>query len=180
MAEFDSPAAIMHAAEKTRDAGYRWFDCHVPFPVHGLDRAMGVRPTVLPIFVFFGGLTGAVMGAILQWYTNAVGFDFWLIVPVRGYEFLISGKPFLSGQVYPIVMFEMTILFSAFAAVGGMFIFNGLPKLYHPTLKSRRFARATNDRFFLVLEAKDPNFVRADAEALLQSMSPLSIEALES
>jgi hypothetical protein len=179
MAEFDSPAAIMAAAKQVRDAGYRWWDCHTPFPVHGLDKAMGIKPTILPILVFFGGLTGATLGFILQWFTNATAFDFWLIVPVRGYDFFVSGKPDLSGPVYPIVMFELTILLSAFAAVGFMLLLNGLPRLYHPLFRSDRFARVTDDRFFLVIEARDPRFSRTRTEELLASLDPLSIEYVE-
>jgi hypothetical protein len=179
MAEFDSPAAIYHAAERVRAEGYRWWDCHTPFPVHGLDKAMGVKPTILPILVFFGGLTGTVLGAVLQWFTNAESFDIWALVWVRGYDFLISGKPFASIPAWIPVMFELTILLSALGAVGWMLLLNGLPRLYHPTLKSERFARATNDRFFLVIEARDPKFTRSRTETLLQSLDPLSVEALE-
>ncbi|MDY7110408.1 MAG: DUF3341 domain-containing protein [Planctomycetota bacterium] len=179
MAEFDSPAAILRAAQRTRAEGYRWFDCHTPFPVHGLDKAMGVKPTILPILVFFGGMTGVILGVILQWFTNATSFDFWLIVPVRGYDFLISGKPLASVPAWIPVVFEMTILLAATGCVGWMLLLNGLPWLNHPTLKSPRFARATNDRFFLVIEARDPNFVRRRTETFLETLRPLSIEALE-
>jgi hypothetical protein len=179
MAEFDTPAAIFHAARRAREAGYRWFDCHTPFPVHGLDKAMGIKPTILPILVFLGGATGVVLGVILQWFTNAMSFDFWLIVPVRGYDFLISGKPLASVPAWIPVIFEMTILLAALGCVGWMFLLNGLPWLHHPTLKSPRFARATNDRFFLVIEARDPKFVRRHTEMFLETLRPLSIEALE-
>ena len=127
MAEFDSPAAIMHAAEKVRDSGYRWWDCHTPFPVHGLDKAMGIKPTWLPLFVFMAGATGAIIGLILQWFTNASGFDFWALVPVRGYEFMISGKPEFSLPASVPVIFELTILLAATSCVGLMLVFNGLP-----------------------------------------------------
>ncbi len=179
MAEFDTPAAIMHAAEKVRDSGYRWWDCHTPFPVHGLDKAMGIKATWLPLFVFGAGVTGALLGIVLQWFTNASGFDFWALVPVRGYEFLISGKPTFSLPASVPVIFELTILLSATSCVGLMLFFNGLPRFYHPTLKSERFRRVTDDRFFLVLEARDPLFTRTKARSLLESLDPLSIEALE-
>jgi hypothetical protein len=179
MAEFDSPAAIFHAAQRARAEGYRWFDCHTPFPMHGLDRAMGIKPTILPVLVFFGGATGVVLGVLLQWFANATSFDFWLIVPVRGYDFLVSGKPLASVPDWIPVVFEMTILLAALACVGWMLLLNGLPWLHHPTLKSPRFARATDDRFFLVIEARDPKFVRRQTEAFLQTLGPLSIEALE-
>ena len=179
MAEFDSPADIMEAAKRTRDAGYRWFDCHTPFPVHGLDKAMGVKPTILPILVFFGGLTGAVIAFVLQWFTNATSFDFWFLVPVRGYDFLVSGKPMLSVPAWIPVMFEMTVLLAATGCVGWMLLFNGLPRFYHPTLKHPRFARVTDDRFFVVIEAKDPNFSRQRTEEFLQSLNPIIVDELK-
>lgn len=182
MAEFETPASLMHAAEKVRDAGYRWWDCHTPFPVHGLDGAMGIKPTILPVLVFFGGLTGTLLGAFLQWFTNASSFDMFSGIPgiwVRGYEFMISGKPYSSFPTWIPVMFEMTVLLSALGAIGWMLLLNGLPRLYHPVFKSQRFARATDDRFFIVIESRDPKFVRSKAEAFLKSLEPASIEALE-
>jgi hypothetical protein len=179
MAEFDTPAAIYAAATRVRAEGYRWWDCHVPFAVHGLDKAMGVRPTILPVLVFFGGLTGTIAGTLLQWFTNAKSFDIWALVMVRGYDFLVSGKPFASVPAWIPVIFELTILLSALGAVGWMLLLNGLPWLYHPTLKSERFARATDDRFFIVIEARDPKFARRKTEAFLESLDPLSVELLE-
>ena len=83
LAEFETPTAIYSAAERVRDAGYRWWDCHTPFPVHGLDRAMGIRPTILPWLVFGAGATGTTIGFILQWFTNATSFNLWAFVWVR-------------------------------------------------------------------------------------------------
>jgi hypothetical protein len=177
MAEFDSPADILDAAERVRAAGYRWWDCCTPFPVHGLDKAMGIRPTLLPWLVFFGGATGTTIALILQAFTNASSFDFWLIVPVRGYDFLISGKPLNSLPAWIPVIFEMTVLLAALGCVGWLLLLNGLPRLYHPLFKSERFARATDDRFFLVIEARDPMFYRDETEDLLRSFDPISIEA---
>ena len=179
MAEFDTPAAIFAAAKRVRAEGYRWWDCHTPFAVHGLDTAMGVRPTILPVLVFISGVTGAAIGTLLQWFTNAQSFDMWALVMVRGYDFMISGKPFASVPAWIPVIFELTILLSALAAVGLMLLLNGLPWLYHPTLKSERFARATDDRFFVVIEARDPKFARRKTEAFLESLAPLSVEVLE-
>ncbi|MHC4421076.1 MAG: DUF3341 domain-containing protein [Planctomycetota bacterium] len=179
LAEFETPAAIFSAAERVRDAGYRWWDCHTPFPVHGLDRAMGIRPTILPWLVMACGLGGATFGFLLQWFTNATSFDMWALVWVRGYDFLISGKPLLSGAVYPIVMFELTVLFSALGCVVLLILLNGLPWLYHPCFKSERFGRATDDRFFIAIESRDPLFYRARTEAFLQSLGPAAVEELE-
>jgi hypothetical protein len=108
MAEFTSPAAIFHAAEKVRAAGYRWWDCHVPFPVHGLDKAMGVRPTILPIVVFFGGMTGTIVAVALQILTNSTNVQLPFIF-LNGYAFLVSGKPLISGPAFVPVAFELTM-----------------------------------------------------------------------
>ncbi|MHC4080192.1 MAG: DUF3341 domain-containing protein [Planctomycetota bacterium] len=179
LAEFETPVAIYEAAERVRDAGYRWWDCHTPFPVHGLDKAMGIRPTILPWIVLACGLGGTTFGFLLQWFTNATSFDMWALVWVRGYDFLISGKPALSGAVYPVVMFELTVLFSAVGCVLVLMLLNKLPWLYHPLFKSRRFLRATDDRFFIVIESRDPLFYRGKTEEFLASLGSTAVEELE-
>ena len=179
LAEFETPAAINEAAKRVRDEGYRWWDCHTPFPVHGLDKSMGVRDTILPWLVFGAGLTGATIGFVLQWFTNATSFDVWMLVWIRGYDFLVSGKPMLSGAVYPIVMFELTILLAAVGCVVMMFGLNKLPMLYHPVFKSDRFRRASDDRFFIVIEARDPKFYRVKTEAFLDALGATAVEELE-
>ncbi len=179
MAEFDTPDAIMNAARRVHEAGYKWFDCHTPFPMHGLDKAMGVRPTILPIIVFFLGLAGACAGVILQTFTNSASFKIWALVWVQGYDFFISGKPMVSGEAFVPITFELTVLLAAVGCFLILLAMNKLPMWYHPTLKSARFARATDDRFFVVIEAKDPQYSRERTEALLRSLEPLSIEALE-
>ncbi len=179
LAEFETPAAIVAAATRVRDAGYRWWDCHTPFAVHGLDKAMGIQPTILPWLVMGAGLTGATLGFVLQWFTNAASFDIWALVWVRGYDFLVSGKPPLSGSVYPVVMFELTVLLSAVGCVVCLLLLNKLPMLYHPCLKNERFLRATDDRFFIVIEARDPKFYRNKTEAFLQSLGATAVEAME-
>ncbi|MCA9290728.1 MAG: DUF3341 domain-containing protein, partial [Phycisphaerales bacterium] len=135
--------------------------------------------TILPIIVFFAGLTGTVVGIVLQWFTNAVGLKFWALVPVIGYDYLISGKPAWSIPANIPVIFELTILLAACTCVFGMLFLNRLPQWYHPTLKSERFRRVTDDRFFLVIEARDPLFFRQKTAALLSSLHPLSLEELE-
>lgn len=179
MAEFETPAQIMHAAEAVHDAGYKAWDCHTPFPVHGLDKAMGVKPTILPVLVFACGSVGLALGFLLQWFTNASSLEVWFFGIVRGYEYLISGKPMVSLPAWIPVMFELTILLSALATVGLMLVLNGLPRLSHPLFKSVRFARVTDDRFFVVIEARDPKFDPSATQALLESLNPSSIEVLE-
>lgn len=178
-AQFGTPAGIYQAAEKVRDAGYKWFDCHVPFPVHGLDKAMGVQYTILPVLVFFGGLTGMLLAIFLQVFTNSLELDIWAIVPVVGYQFEVSGKPLISAPAFVPVMFELTVLLSALTTAGGMLALNKLPCLYHPVLKSPKMKRITDDKFVLVIEARDPNFKRADTEAFLESLKPERIVELE-
>ncbi|MCH2140633.1 MAG: DUF3341 domain-containing protein [Phycisphaerales bacterium] len=178
-AQFTTPAAIYDAASKVRSAGYRWFDCHVPFPVHGLDKAMGVQYTILPVIVFFGGMTGTMLAIFLQVFTNSLELNLWAIVPVVGYQFEVSGKPLISAPAFVPVMFELTVLLSALTTVGGMLFLNKLPCLYHPILKSRKMKRITDDRFVLVIEAADPQFSRSKTEAFLESLDPERIVELE-
>ena len=166
--EFDKVDELLAAARQVRDAGYTKWDVHTPFVIHGLDAAMGVRPTKLPFLVFAGGLTGTAVGIGLQWFTNA--FD---------YPFLISGKPTFSLPANIPVAFETTILLAALSALVGMLAFNRLPQLFHPLHPSRRFKRATDDRFFISVEAADPLFDRERTRALLVSLGGSEVEEVE-
>ncbi len=179
LAEFENPAQILAAAEKVRDAGYRYWDCHTPFPVHGLDRAMGIQRTILPVMVFFAGAAGCTAGLLLQLFTNSFGFTIWALVWVTGYPFLISGKPALSIPAFIPVMFELTILFSALSTVFLMLGMNGLPWLHHPLFSSERFRRASDDRFFISIDARDPRFYRSKTEHFLKSLGATAVEAVE-
>lgn len=180
IAEYDNVDAVMHAARKVRDAGYQRFDVHTPFPIHGIDPAMGIKPTILPWIVLLCGITGGTTGIILTHYTMGVTVDWnWLLESLKGYQFPISGKPLWSTPAFIPVIFELTILFSAFGAVFGMYLLNKLPLLYNPLFKSERFRRATNDRFFVVIERRDAKFDRRATEELLKSTGPLSIEAVD-
>ena len=117
LAEFDSPKSLMHAAEAVRDAGYKKFDVYSPFPIHGMDDAMGLRPSIMGWLVLGGGITGLLAG---------FGIQTW--VSIFGYKLIISGKPFFSYQAFIPVTFELMVLLSAFGAVFGMFILNKLPE----------------------------------------------------
>jgi len=165
LAEFDTVDAILAAAEKVRDAGYRRWDTHSPFPIHGMDDAMGIRPTILPWIVATGGVLGLLGGLALQIFTNSID-----------YPFFISGKPLVSLPAFIPVVFECTIAGAAFTAVFGMLVLNKLPMLYNPLFKSERFRRVTNDRFFLVIDATDPNFDERETEKLLRSLNPIALE----
>jgi hypothetical protein len=162
---FASVEQLLVAAAKVRDAGYTRWDAHSPFVVHGLDKAMGIRPTVLPYLVFAGGLTGTSCGILLQWFTNA--YD---------YPFLISGKPIFSLPANIPVAFETTVLFAALTALVGMLALNLLPQLSHPLHGSRSFKRATDDRFFITIEARDPIFDPVATRELLESLGGSAVE----
>ncbi len=179
LAEFETPGQLLEAADEVRRAGYRWWDCCTPFPVHGLDGAMGIKPTILPIMVFFAGMTGTMAAFVLQAFTNAADFSIWALVWVTGYPYLISGKPLISMPAFIPVIFEVTILLAATTCVFGMFIMNGLPRLHHPLFQSNRFRRVTDDRFFVVIEARDPKFFKTRTATFLESLGAVSVEEIE-
>lgn len=168
LAAFRDDEEILEAARRVRLAGYTKFDAHTPFPVHGLDRAMGMRRSKLPLIIIGGSATGLLTAFLLQWWTGAVD-----------YPLVIGGKPFYAHEYATPVMFELTILLSAFGAVFGMFALNGLPMLYHPLFKSEMFKRATDNRFFISIEAKDPQFDRARTVEFLNSLGAEAVELVE-
>jgi hypothetical protein len=165
MAEFDSASKLMKAVAKCRDEGFKNWDVHTPFPVHGMDDAMGIRGTRLPFLVLAGGFTGLGLATLMQWWMNAVD-----------YKFIISGKPLFGIPANVPIMFELTVLLAAFAAFFGMWILNGLPRWYHPLFTSRRFRRASQDRYFIVVEAKDPKFNREKTRDFLAALGGLDVE----
>jgi hypothetical protein len=168
LAEFETPGSLMHAAERVRDEGYRRWDVYTPFPLHGMDRAMGLRDSRLPWIVLGAGITGCAVAILMQWWTNAVD-----------YPLLISGKPLFSLPANIPVAFELTILFSALATVVGVLMFTGLPRFYHPVFRNRRFKRASNDRFFLCIEASDPKFDADGTGQLLRTLGSSAVDRLE-
>ena len=170
LVEFDNVDDLIEGAETVRDAGYTKWDAHTPFVVHGLDRAMGIKPTFLPFLVLVGGFVGLAGGIGLQWWTNAVD-----------YPFLISGKPLFSLPANIPVAFETTILIAAITALVGMLGLNRLPQLYHPLFTSNRFRKATDDRFFISIEASDPIFDAETTRELLEGLDGrLSLEEVVS
>ena len=169
LAQFSSPHDLVRAAERVREAGYTKWDAHTPFPVHGLDSAMGIRPTRLPYFVLAAGIVGCSSGFLMQWWMNAVD-----------YPLIISGKPFNSLPADIPVMFELTVLLASVTAFIGMLAFNALPRFNHPLFKHGAFRRVTNDAFFLVIEAADPRFDREKTEELLKLERATGVFAVES
>lgn len=177
LAEFDNVDTLLAAARAIRDKGFTRWDVHTPFPVHGLDEAMRVRRTALPWIVFSMGLGGALGGLFLVWWTNATSFA--LPYALRGYQFVIAGKPTFSLPANIPVIFETTVLLAAFGAVFGMFALNRLPMLHNPLFKSERFRRVTVDRFFVVIEAGDPKFDRVRTADLLLELHAKAVEEVE-
>jgi hypothetical protein len=168
IATFETPGALMRAAEQVRDAGYRRWDCITPFPIHGLDQAMGVGRSRVPRISLCGGITGFCTGMSMIWFMDK--YD---------YALTVGGKPFFSPLFAFPVSYELTILFTAFATIGGMFFLNGLPMHYHPVLNYDKIRRGTDDLFFIVIERSDPRFNPDNTRALLAKVGGGDITELE-
>ena len=168
LAEFESADATIHAAEGVRDAGYEKWDVHTPYPVHGMDAAMGMADSRLGWIVLLCGLTG-LAGAVsmIQWMN---GYD---------YPLVIGGKPPDAFASMVPIMFELTVLLSAFGATFGMLGLNQLPKHFHPIFFSDRFEQFSNDKFFISIEAEDKHFDVDKTAKLLESLKPSYLELVE-
>lgn len=165
LAEFDDPRTLVAAAARVRDLGYRRWDCYSPFPVHGIDRAMGIRPTILPWLVLGAGFAGCAVALLMQWWMNAVD-----------YPLVISGKPLFSLPASIPVTFELIVLFSALMVFVGVLGLNQLPEFAHHVFTNRRFARATTDGFFLGIDASDPRFNALSTREFLETLGARSVE----
>lgn len=169
MAEFVSPDELLHATERAYAEGYRRMDAYTPTPIHGLAEALGVHSTKVPLVVLIGGLTGAVTG-----YTLQVFMAQW------SYAHNTGGKPLYSWPSWIPITFELTVLFASFAAVFGMLLMNGLPRPYHPVFNHAQFAaRASDDRFFLCIEATDPKFDVDRTRDFLRNLNPMEVADVE-
>ena len=159
LAEFTDPKTLLGAAKKLRGRGHKGLEAFSPFPIHGLDDALGIRSSRLPWLVLVAGIVGGVAAIALQWWTNAVD-----------YPFLISGKPLFSLPANIPVTFEVIILAAALAAFFGMLWINGLPKLANPLLRNDRFRAATNNGFFLFVSTDDCDAEHEAARTLLREL----------
>jgi hypothetical protein len=168
LAEFKTPADLYVACERVRDAGYTCWDAHSPFPVHGLDAAMGMRRSRLPWIVLVFALGGAATGFLLQAWVHSAA-----------YPLTISGKPNFAWPAYVPITFEMGVLGGALAAVFGMFGLNQLPRHHHPLFEATRFARFSDDAFFISIESIDPRFDALATPRLLQGMGASHVELVE-
>lgn len=177
LAEYETPDAVAAAARKVRDAGYEKWDCHTPYPLHGLDQAMGLKETKIGIISFIFGMTGVLTAVLMIQYMNNWTFDLPVLGP--GYPLVVGGKPpgaFLS--MVPI-MFELGILFTGFATLFGLFHLIRLPQHNHPIFESDRFEAASDDKFFISIEVGDSKFDLNGTKSLLESTNPTHVELVE-
>ena len=169
MAEFDTPVALVEAAKRTYQAGYKRIDAYTPFPVEGLAEEIGFHRDEVPLVVLIGGIVGGLTGYVMQYWMSAVA-----------YPLNIGGKPYHSWPAFIVITFEMTILFAGISAVFGMLALNGLPMPYHPVFNVPRFTRASRDRFFLVVFSSDVKYDPAATRQFLESLDPRSVSEVPS
>lgn len=168
IAEYETPDELIRAAKRAREAGYTRMDAYSPFPVHGLAEAIGFEDHKIPWTTFFAGVIGAIAGFSLQYYISVID-----------YPLNVGGRPFLSWPSFIPVTFETTVLFASFGAFIGMLVFNGLPQPYHPVFNAPRFERASQDRFFLCIEATDPLFDRTNTRHFLEATGARMVSEVE-
>jgi hypothetical protein len=168
IAEFSTVETLIAAAEKTRDAGYSKTDAYSPFPLEGIMEALGKKHTRIGFLVLAGGLTGLTAAIGMMFYTN-----------VWDYPINVGGRPLISWPMYFPIMFELTVLLSAFAAVFGMIGLNGLPSPYHPLFNVPEFLKASRDTFFLGIESTDPQFELNKTKSFLESLHPRGVHEVQ-
>jgi hypothetical protein len=168
MAEFEDPNALVAAARKAHEEGYRKLDAFSPFPIEALSEAIGFHKDRLPLLVLLGGIFGCFGGYALCYWVSVIEY------PIN-----VGGKPFHSWPSFIPVTFETTVLIAALTAVLGMLALNGLPEPYHPVFNVRRFALASRDRFFLLIESSDPKFERDTTWRFLDTLQPRFVSEVE-
>lgn len=164
LAEFNDPDALVAAAKRVHESGYKWFEAYSPFPVHGLAKGMGFRHTKVPHLVLLGGIIGCIGGFALQYW-----------VAVIAYPLNIGGRPMNSWPAFIPITFECTILVASLFAVLGMLALNGLPRPYHPIFGIERFTRVTQDGFFLCIQARDKKFAEQETREFLRTLEPTEV-----
>ncbi len=168
MAEFAAPDVLIRAIRETRRAGYRRVEAYTPYPIEEVSEALELRRSKMPLLVLIGGLCGLSGGYLLQYWIN-----------LWAYPMNVGGRPMHSWPAFIVPTFEMTILFAALFAVFGMFALNGLPQPYHPVFNVERFAEASRDHFFLVIEAVDPKFEPAATADFLRRLDAREVAEVE-
>lgn len=168
MAEFDSPGALLRAAEKVRDHGYQRWDCFTPFPIHGIDQVMGYRNSLVGWVSLFMGAGAFFSVVVLIWFCNA--FD---------YPIIVGGKPLFSWPMTFVPAYILLIMGAAFGALLGMLGLNQLPRLHHPLLFKKRFETVSRDKFVIVIGANDNKFCATETKQLLESLGGANVEIVE-
>ena len=168
MAEFSDHDALLAAAVSASAEGYRRMDAYSPFPIAGLAEVLGRRRTIIPLLVLLGGATGGVGGYFMQWYSMAVD-----------YPLDVGGRPLHSWPTFVPITFELTVLCAALTAFFSVFILNRLPQPYHPAFNVAAFAQASQDRFFLCIEAADPKFDPVQTRAFLENLRPAALHEVK-
>lgn len=169
VAEFDTPEELMAASRKVRDAGYKKIDAFAPFPVEGLSEAIGFKDKLIPTLMLIGGIVGIIWGLGVQVFS--LGWS---------YPLNIGGRPIWSWPNYIPITFEATVLTCAFTGVVMMFALNGLPQLYHPIFDAPNFDRASTDKFFLLIEARDAKFDLASTKQFMQGLGTERVSEIQS
>lgn len=164
MAEFTEPDALVDATWRARQAGYRRMDAYTPFPVEGEADALGMHRSLVPWLVAAAGVTGGLTGVLLQIWTMAFAY------PIN-----IGGRPYVSIPSFVPPAYELTILFASIMAVVAVFVLNRLPEPYHPVFNVPSFARATVDRFFLLIQTDDPRYDPRTTPEFLRSLGALEV-----
>ena len=168
MAEFDNPSDLVTAARRTYEAGYRRINGYSPYPIEELSEAIGFHHTSLPLIVLIGGVLGGLGGFFMQYWMEVID-----------YPLNVGGKPYNSWPAFVPITFECTILCAALAAVFGMLALNKLPQPYHPVFNAPNFALATRDRFFLVIESRDPKFEHDSVTSFMHGFEPRDVSDVE-
>ncbi len=160
LASFEQPEDLLQAAREAHKRGHRRMQAYSPFPVEGLAEAVGFRFNLLPWLVLGGGLTGGAGGYFMQYYSCVIS-----------YRDNIGGRPLNSIPSFLPITFEVTVLAAALTAFCCVFLLSGLPRLYHPVFNAPAFARETQDRFLLCIEAADPIFEARDTWRFLNGLT---------
>lgn len=161
LAQFEQPEQLLAAAERAKDAGYKFVSAYSPFPIEGMAEALDQVPTRLPRLVMLGGLLGGLGGYLMQYYACVISY------PVN-----IGGRPLDSWPAFIPITFELTVLTAALFAVLGMLALNGLPMPYHPLFNVPEFKLASRDHFFLCIESRDPTYDRERTRQFLTELGP--------
>jgi len=164
---YDDPNTLYHAAEQVRDAGYTRWDCHTPYPVHGLDEAMGLKPSPVPYVTITAGFIGLITALLLTGLLSAWHY------PIR-----IGGKPLWSWQAFVPIYFELFVLFAALATMGSVIFFCKLGRWHSPLHDSGVMPSVTSNRFAIVLEAADKAYAEPTARQLLEATGCSEIRPL--